>query len=354
MKRTWTITSACLLASSLAWAQPKTPDELYREGENQYNLGNFDKAVESFKAGFELETVESKKSAYLFNIAQSYRQMKECVQAQFFFKRFISMKEADRAKPLKPAMRAQVEKWIAELDGCAREQREQEEARKAAAAKAAADKPADPAKPEQPTVAAKPDPTDGDDDGDGDGDGISRTLTGPAGPVAVRLSGGGAKLSTGDLTVPVQATAALVGGYPLRLSDKLTLEVGGAFTLTPVAYRDAVMDESRTAQLIGALANAGATYEVAPKIGVRGDLGLGLLFFGNAGGSPFTNYNPTSGALAMFHVRAAVSGDYAITPNLVATVTPVAFSFSPAKAGLREDISSITAIDFMVGIGYRM
>ena len=56
----------------------------------------------------------------------------------------------------------------------------------------------------------------------------------------------------------------------------------------------------------------------------------------------------------MFHLRIGVSGDYAITPNVIATIAPFAFSYSPPKAGLRDDIKSITAIDFMVGIGYRM
>jgi hypothetical protein len=63
---------------------------------------------------------------------------------------------------------------------------------------------------------------------------------------------------------------------------------------------------------------------------------------------------PTSGALAMLAVRAAASVDYMITPNLFATLTPIAFSYSPAKAGLRPEISSLTRLDFMVGVGYRM
>ena len=70
--------------------------------------------------------------------------------------------------------------------------------------------------------------------------------------------------------------------------------------------------------------------------------------------SQFTNYAPTSGALSMFHLRAALSADYAVTPNLIVTATPVAFTFSPPKEGLSEDIDSITSIDFMIGIGYRM
>jgi len=105
------------------------------------------------------------------------------------------------------------------------------------------------------------------------------------------------------------------------------------------------------------LADAGATYLVMPRIGVRADVGVGALIFSGISdaGNPFTDMGaPTSGALTMFAVRAAVSGDYAITPNIYATLVPFAFTYSPAKDGLRSDLKSITRMDFMVGVGYRM
>jgi hypothetical protein len=176
--------------------------------------------------------------------------------------------------------------------------------------------------------------------------------------ISARLTGGGTKVSAGNNAVPVQATFALVAGYPIPINRKLTVDAGAAFTFTPVPYTiNGVrpgMDTSKTAQLIGLVANAGATYEVAPKIGVRGDLGLGALFFSNVSDSVFTAGAPTSGALTMFHVRAGISGDYAVTPNLIVTAPSIAFSYSPPKEGLGSDIKSITSFDFMVGIGYRM
>jgi hypothetical protein len=62
----------------------------------------------------------------------------------------------------------------------------------------------------------------------------------------------------------------------------------------------------------------------------------------------------TSGALTTFAVRVGVSGDYEITKNIVATATPYALTYSPAKSGMRSDISAVTLIQFMVGVGYRM
>src|ERR1051325_210968 len=101
---------AILLVPALAWAQPRTADEWYKEGENQYNLGNFDKAVDAFKQGFSLETNESKKAAYLFNVAQAYRQANDCKNAQFFYRRYLALKENDTVKPLAPSVRRQVDR----------------------------------------------------------------------------------------------------------------------------------------------------------------------------------------------------------------------------------------------------
>ena len=356
MKRITSLLFALLLAPALASAQPKTPEEWYKEGETQYNLGNFTDAIEAFKKAFALETIDSKKSAYLYNIAQSYRYAKDCSNAQFFYKRFLALRDTDKDKPLDPKKRAEIEARIKELEDCARQQ------------EAIKNKPPDTLKPDDPSdprgggkpdtgtkgpdVAAKP---DGDGDGDGeDGDDlkVQKPAEQPPRVLSVRLVGGGAKISAGDLDVPIQATGALIGGYPIPL-DKLIIEVGAGFSFTPVPYEGAMM-ASKSAQLIGLVANAGATYLVTPKFGLRGDVGVGVQWFNGVSESPFTNNAPTSGALPMFHVRVGVSAEYAITPNFIATAVPIAFSYSPPADGLREDIKSISALDFMVGLGYRM
>jgi tetratricopeptide (TPR) repeat protein len=337
---------AVLLVPALAWAQPKTPGEFFKEGENQYNLGDFDKAVEAFKAGFAMETDDSKKSVYLFNIAQAYRQKKDCTNAQFFYKRFLSLKDADTVKPLSAKKRTEIEDLIKGLDDCAKQQ------------ETLKNKPPDQIKNDepdkQPDTHVDPNKRVGavGDSGPEDG-GIHKGVTVKKQKLVARLTAGVAKITTGNLTVPLQATVAVVAGYPLPINPKLTVDVGIAFTDTPISFENMVTHAGNTAQMIGTLANVGATYAVAPKISLRGDVGLGMMFFAGASESPWTNGSPTSGALAMFHVRAAAAVDYLLAPNLVATFSP-AFSFSPPKSGLRSDIKSITAIDIMVGLGYRM
>lgn len=362
MMRITCLVFALLLVPALASAQQKSPGDWFKDGETQYNLGNFSEAIEAFKKAYALETVESNKAVYLYNIAQAYRFAKDCSNAQFFYKRFLATRDAIKP-PLDVQKRNEIEARIKELEECARN------------AEAIKNRPPDQnLKPEDPngnggnggngSPGSKPDPNgkgphvatkDPKDPNDPDGDDNLKVHKGvelPPSVVSVRLVGGGAKISAGDLNVPVQATGALLGGYPIAI-DKLIIEVGAGFTFTPVPFEGEMM-VSKTAQLIGLLANVGGTYIVAPRIGVRGDLGIGAQWFNGVGDSPFTNNAPTSGALPMFHLRAAVSADFAITPNFIATVVPIVFSYSPAASGLRDDIKSIRALDFMVGLGYRM
>ncbi len=349
------VACALLLAPTLAAAEPTTPDEWYKQGENEYNLGNFEEAVKAFKKGFALETNESKKSAYLYNIAQSYRQAKDCSNSQFFYKRFLALKDADTAKPLSERTRKDVEERIKELEECARQQ------------EAIKNRPPDGSLtpndggvvPDTKTETVKPDPKDvatggdGDDGGDDDDDGITKRTDTELALLSARVGFGGAKVTMGASSVPIQPTGALIGGYPILIDPKMRVEVGAAFTFTPIPYNSMSTGTKGTAGLTAVLANGSLTYGVAPKMAVRGDLGLGMLFLSSASGSPFTGGQPTTGALSMFHVRVGVSADYELTPNLIATI-PLAFSYSPPKEGLSEDIKSITAFDFMVGLGYRM
>jgi tetratricopeptide (TPR) repeat protein len=343
MKRKISLLCALMLAPTLALAQPKTPGEWFREGENQYNLGNFAEAVKAFKEGFSLEPVEGKKAVYLYNVAQSYRQMKDCSNAQFFYKRFLALKDNDTSRPLEPQVRKDVEDRIKELEACAREQ------------EAIAKRPPDAQiKPEE----TKPDPNakvavvtpEGPEEDPEDG--VTKTYEGQPRLVSARIAIGGTKMGVGSLSVPISPTFAITGGYPIPLNEKMMADVGLTIGYARVKW-DAMETTGQTgaASFTAVLANGGVTYGVAPKMAVRGDLGLGVLFVGNVSDSPFTEGASTDGgALTLFHVRAAAAFDYEIQPNLVATV-PLAFGFSPKKDGLAGNVVSF---DFMVGIGYRM
>lgn len=351
---------AALLVPALALAQPKTADDWYKEGEKLYNLGNFDAAAEAFKEGFAAETDESKKSAYLYNVAQAYRQGNKCKDAAFFYKRYLALKDRDTVKPLKPEKRAEIEQRIAELEECARTQEQ-------IAAKPPGDTlvPGDESRAGKGTgttggtgVATAPDGRQVDegedeDEEDEDTDGITAQVFAQPRVINARFTGGVSKILMGDLPTGIKPAFGVTGGYPVFTQGALGLDVGASLGLTPLPYENGMTHENQTSMLTTVLANAAATYTVAPSIALRGDVGLGvLLFSGLDMGNPFTeNGAAASGALAMFAARVAASADYAITPNLVATVTPISFSYSPAKVGLRADIMRL---EFLLGVGYRM
>jgi hypothetical protein len=183
-------------------------------------------------------------------------------------------------------------------------------------------------------------------------------VSSPTKVLSARFTGGVSKISAGNtLTIPIKATFALTAGYPVFVQDKLEIDAGLALAFTPLPYENINTGMQKTGSLTNVLADAGVTYLVTPRIGVRADVGVGALIFGGISdaGNPFTDMGaPTSGALTMLAVRAAVAADYAITSNIYATLAPFAFNYSPAKDGLRTDIKSITRMDFMVGVGYRM
>lgn len=363
------ISFAVLLLPALAWAEPRTPDAWYEEGSNQYNLGNFEKAIEAFKQGFALEPDESKKANYLYNIAQAYRQTHDCKNALFFYKRYLALKANDTVKPIPPKKRKEVEDFITQLDACVRQQASVSErppvnnmppGDDGAGDKGPSGGDTGHKEPHKEVATGAPGTVSTSAPGGDEDDSGSVTRSGRTEAphlISLRFTGGGTKVSAGGSAVPVQATFALSAGYPIPINDKLTIEAGAAVTFTPVPFeftpRGSTMTQSKTGQLWGVVANGAASYEVYPRVSLRGDVGLGALFFANIDESPFTAGQMTSGALTMFHVRAAASADYAITPNLVLTATPIAFTYSPPKDGLASDISAITSIDFLIGIGYR-
>jgi len=174
--------------------------------------------------------------------------------------------------------------------------------------------------------------------------------------IPARLLFGASRVGAGDVDVGFRGSVALIAGYPVLKQEKLLVEAGLAVGYTPVVYHNALTDADQMSSLFGVMANGAATYKVIPKVSVRGDLGVGVqAWSGLERGNPFTEAMlGTTGALTTFALRVGVSGDYEITKNIVATATPFALTYSPAKSGLRSDISAITQIQLMVGVGYRM
>jgi tetratricopeptide (TPR) repeat protein len=77
----------------------------YERGQALYQVNEFQKALEEFKAAH----VEKPDPAYLFNIAQCYRQMGDRANALTFYRRYLSLAPDS---PLRP----EVERHIVELE----------------------------------------------------------------------------------------------------------------------------------------------------------------------------------------------------------------------------------------------
>ena len=350
MLRTSVIVALSLCTATVARADEATAKQQYEQGARAYNLGQFQKAIELFTSAYE----QWPEAAFLFNIAQAYRQAGDCKQALFFYKRFLALKENDTKKPVSAEVRKEVEGRVVELDECVKRD---------IASKPPDQLDATPTSTPPTTAPAKPAPTKpvatADNSGDDDQEDKPTPASNPAwrpSILSARVTGGVSKVHAGGIATPVQAAAAIVVGYPLVLGDAVTLELGAAGTFAPVSYGTTSAGDG-SASLIGLAANVGASYQVIPAFAVRLDAGAGVLLLGGLekAGNPFTmSGTAATGTLSALLVRGALSADYAVTQNVIVTATPIAVSFSPAPSGLLPSISSLTALAFMVGVGYRM
>ena len=359
---------ALCASTATALADEATAKQRYEDGEHAYNLGQFQKAIELFTKAYE----EWPEPAFLFNIAQAYRQAGDCKQALFFYKRFLALKQNDTKKPIKPAIKDEVEGRITELEECVKREiasKPPDSLDNGMGGSGSTTISAQPAKTPPATTpattttaAAKPattaTTTDASGNDDGDDDDSSRvTRRGPFKPhvLSARVTAGAAKLGAGNLDTPMQPSIALFAGYPLQLTSKLELDLGPAFTYTAMPYGTTSSGDG-TASLVAIVADAGLAATVAPHLALRGDLGLGVQVMSGLekSGNPFTtDGSPATGSLSTFLARVAASAEYAVTNNIIVTATPFAFAYAPAPSGFLSSISSLTTLSFLVGVGYR-
>ena len=358
------------LASSEVEAAPddasiNSAKTYYEKGNAAYNLGKFEEAITWFTKAYETWAVPD----FLYNIAQSYRLGGNCKQALFVYKRYWAVKEKDLDNPLTKKERSEVERFINELTVCA------------AKTDLTAQTPPDVLKTTLPTppttmvpatttpntittttspitpanatstltpttvnMTMDPDLETGDHE-------VSSTTT-EANLFTAYVAGGFAIFSSrGKLSIPVQSSLAIGLGYVLPIKV-VTLDVGGRLSYSPILYEYDLMSSTKNAALVGVRATIGATYRVARKITLRGDVGIGIvLISGLVDGNPFAMSREAS-SFKMPSVRIGASVDIDIVSNLVATVAPLSYGFSPMPSD--AFIDSLYQFDVLVGLGYHM
>jgi hypothetical protein len=114
-------TIAFVLGSALpAFAQPAQDPAAgaeerarvhYEKGTKHYDVAEYDEAIVAFKDAYK----ELKEPLFLYNIAQAYRQKRDCVNAVKFYKTYLRGESEG-------ATAEQARAFVAELEACAKEQ----------------------------------------------------------------------------------------------------------------------------------------------------------------------------------------------------------------------------------------
>jgi hypothetical protein len=332
----------------------------WEQGARLYQQKRYRESIPPFQRAYDCATLlpasdRATKTAanFLFNIAQAHRQLGECRPAIQHYERYLGMTRRltwdEQVRDVRVAV-------TETLDGLEK------------------DCPAPGSVTEQqPAGTGQPDPThDSDDDApEDDGQGVGTAVReGHAGVTgtsrgdvangapdrfAMSIGMGPAFIGMGDIAVPTQLALAVRAGYPMRIGA-LDIEVGGAFTYTPISWRNLSENTSGTTFLWSILLDAGISSPIMDRLSIRGDIGLGALnFSGLEMSNPFTSRGAApDGPLTMFNVRVELGVVYAITPSLMVNAAPLVFSYSPADKSLNDVISSLTRYELLIGAGYRM
>jgi tetratricopeptide (TPR) repeat protein len=337
----------------VAHADKKTSAKLYKQGKKKFNLGEFDEAIELFKKAYD----EYEAPAYLYNIAQAYRQLDDCKKAIFFYERFLAEKpDSGQAETIRG--------YIAELEEiCKEKQAAPSDAPSEGAGDAAVSEGASGSDPSASgdTAATTESNTEVAAVDDAAASGVSSASTEvhattpsePRGPlVALSAEAGAAFFSMGDVIVPVSATLRLGAAYPIELGE-LTVEPGVAVLLSTMAYEEAMGDS--TVLFSTYLANASASYRMSDTLRVAGELGVGVFSYsGLAQGNPFTEGGMEQGeSFRSVAVRVGASAEYALAMDgLSASVSP-GYTYAGAHDGLADRIPSVSNLQLIGGVRYR-
>jgi tetratricopeptide (TPR) repeat protein len=139
---------ATTLAATAAHAATGNADKeakmLFQRAEKSFNLGKFPEALADYQAAYEAKPLP----AFLFNIAQCYRNMGNYERARFFYRRYLTLEPRSSNRRL-------VEDLIGEMTRLM----EKQPAAPAATAETTSPPPATEDKPAAPAVPAAPAPT---------------------------------------------------------------------------------------------------------------------------------------------------------------------------------------------------
>jgi hypothetical protein len=341
--------------------------ELFQQGSTLFNLGDFDKAIEAWQAGYK----EKPDPTFLYNIGQAYRLKGDATKALFFYRGYL------RNAP-KGAFRAEVEGKIAALQkgGESKPATPPPAPPPAATPPPATPAPATPppvVAPPQPSIVpgpkpvapppveAPPIPEPMSPPSDGRTGDVGPTPPPPLTegevrnrPIDLQFALGFAKFTSGVNvrgSVPAQLAVDLAVGYTFGAADApVRFRLGAFFGST------SLVEKTTPSNKIGfatALLEPSVRIRVVPR---RASLVLGV-GFGVLGVSNLKvnsvllakgQARAVNGTIPLFETRFAAGVQIHLSPAFMLTATP-AFSISPKGTGFYGPIGRF---ELMFGVGY--
>ena len=323
-----------------ASAEPSAEEhsaELAAAGSVAYNLGDFDRAVELFK-----EAYKARSDSYLlFNIAQSHRQLGDCRDALFFYRRFLS-ETADEAN------RKTVEERIDDLEANCREEERLKSEPPVHTIQAA--RPTPPVVVSDVADVADDEPAEEDSDDAAADASVEAVAAQPSSSLSawlVRGAVGGSVISdtrTVLTTVPIAQVGLerLVG----PLSALISIEV------SPVPWEDG--SRSGASTLVSAGAGIGMSRRIVGQLSMRGSVTAGVASIFAAEGNELLLEDGTnaSNPLVLANGRAEAGLDYEFRRGFGVRVTPLAVAASPVSNGFRSGMQVLVRFQPTIGIRY--
>lgn len=359
---------ACLAAVAVlitigagpAMADKARSVEIYKKAAKSYKAGHFDRALELFLSAYD----EHPSPAYLYNIAQTYRELGNCEKALSYYDQFLE-------KSKRRAYRAVIERRAKKLRAeCGDE----------------VPAPAMDAEPAASTEPATADPQEGGVDtalteAGGQESGLEASpAAGPTGPAGQNSGSAGAQVtlthpeapaaqagtfrgtglvldaaagvayhSMGEVVVPITPAMQVGGGYGF-VAGPVTLVAGGEVTLVTMPYTSDAGD--KTALFAEVMATGAARYGIGDKIAVGAEVGVGLWRWpGLKAGNPFSAAGEATDAAMTVAGRGGVFGELALSSALAARIAvPVVVALAPDAVA--EALSPTTRIEVLVGLRY--
>jgi hypothetical protein len=332
----------CLPSIARAQEDPKRAKEAFKEGTRQFNLGQFDKAIEAWQRGYQFKPHPD----FLFNIGQAYRLSGNATKAVFFYKLYL-------ADSPNAANHDEVQKYVNTLQKVIDAERQNHGSQRPNGPGPGPKSPNGPMIP----AAGNDDPSNGDPGEPPvphhpDSPGIVYSAErADAHKVDILVGTGVGMWASGTANGTHPTPTLLLGAdYHLRAlsAGRMATTIGGRFILGVVS------DRSSTDTAVSFLATPTLHLRMSPRWSGFAEFGLGLIVLGGLNkNSLFVRSSQVmeiTGALPSFEFRPRVGATFWWKPNLGFFAAP-SLSYSPSPSNYFVD-SSLARFEIDAGVAF--